>query len=230
MKKSETQTGFQPLGRDGLVDRVTNLLSQAIIRGQLKPGDRLSESVIARDLGVSRAPVREAARLLESSGLVAYQANRGFFVRRISAREIDDLYELRIVIETAAGLRLIRADDDTLLDPLREQLEVLKTVSSADAEMHEQVEADLEFHRRMIAASNNPRFLTIFDQIAKETELCVMVIGRLYGDPQWIADTHVPILEALSARDEAATIAAIDYHIGEARRLVTQQFRSLEKE
>lgn len=228
MKKSETQTGFQPLGRDGLVDRVTNLLSQAIIKGQIKPGDRLSESVIARDLGVSRAPVREAARLLESSGLVAYQANRGFFVRRISAREIDDLYELRIVIETAAGLRLIRADDDTLLDPLRAQLEVLKTVSSAEADMHDQVEADMEFHRRMIVASGNPRFLTIFDQIAKETALCVMVIGRLYDDAQWIAETHAPILDALGAGDETALIAAIDQHIGAARRLVTEQFRRLE--
>lgn len=230
MKKPASKSHFQPLGRDGLVDRVAKLLGEAIIRGQIKPGDRLSESVIARDMGVSRAPVREAARLLESSGLVEYQPNRGFFVRKISAQDLDDLYELRIVIEIAAGLRLIRTKDTGTLDRLYEQLEILRQVSTTSADMLSQVEADMEFHRRLIEASGNPRFLTIFDQIATETELCVMVIGHLYDDPRWLADTHVPILEALQSGDESQTIAAIEYHIGEARRLVTQQFQTLEIE
>ncbi|WP_138470078.1 GntR family transcriptional regulator [Poseidonocella sp. HB161398] len=229
MDKPDSPAHFSPLGRDGLVDRVANLLGEAIIRGKLKPGSRLSESVIARDLGVSRAPVREAARLLESSGLVDYQPNRGFFVRKISARELDDLYELRIVIEVSAALRVVREAPDAALETLDDQIGELRRVSSDEVDMLTQMEADMEFHRRMIAASGNPRFSAIFDQLAKETELCVMVIGRLYGDPQWIADTHVPILDALRARDETATRSAIEYHIGEARRLVTQQFRLLEE-
>ncbi|WP_172327336.1 GntR family transcriptional regulator [Mangrovicoccus sp. HB161399] len=229
MEKPDSPSHFAPLGRDGLVDRVANLLGEAIIRGKLKPGSRLSESVIARDLGVSRAPVREAARLLESSGLVAYQPNRGFFVRKISAKELDDLYELRIVIETAAALRVVREAPEAAIDGLAAQIERLREVSTPEVDMLTQMEADMEFHRLMIAASGNPRFSAIFDQLAKETELCVMVIGRLYGDPRWIADTHVPILDSLRARDEAATRGAIEYHIGEARRLVTQQFRLLEE-
>ncbi|MQQ09071.1 FCD domain-containing protein [Epibacterium sp. SM1979] len=228
MKTSENSAKFQPIDRDGLVERVANLLSDAIIKGQMKPGDRLSESVIAREMGLSRAPVREAARLLESSGLVAYQPNRGFFVRKISAQQLDDLYDLRIAIEVAAARRVLRHGDDALLDGLREQYETLKAVSNIETDMHVQVEADMEFHRRMILASGNPRFLKIFDQIARETELSIVVIGTLYGDPEWIAETHVPILEALAARDEPGVVAAIEYHIGEAQRLVTQQFRLLE--
>lgn len=228
MKTSENSAKFQPIDRDGLVERVANLLSDAIIKGQMKPGDRLSESVIAREMGLSRAPVREAARLLESSGLVAYQPNRGFFVRKISAQQLDDLYDLRIAIEVAAARRVLRYGDDALLDGLREQYETLKAVSNIETDMHVQVEADMEFHRRMILASGNPRFLKIFDQIARETELSIVVIGTLYGDPEWIAETHVPILEALAARDEPGVVAAIEYHIGEAQRLVTQQFRLLE--
>lgn len=228
MKTSENSAKFQPIDRDGLVERVANLLSDAIIKGQMKPGDRLSESVIAREMGLSRAPVREAARLLESSGLVAYQPNRGFFVRKISAQQLDDLYDLRIAIEVAAARRVLRYGDDALLDGLREQYETLKAVSNTETDMHVQVEADMEFHRRMILASGNPRFLKIFDQIARETELSIVVIGTLYGDPEWIAETHVPILEALAARDEPGVVAAIEYHIGEAQRLVTQQFRLLE--
>lgn len=228
MTTPEISSQFQPLGRDGLVNRVASILSDAIIKGQLEPGDRLSESVIAREMGLSRAPVREAARLLESSGLVSYQPNRGFFVRKISAQQLDDLYDLRIAIEVAAARRVVREGDDTLLEGLRDQLKTLQAVSSPDVDMHAQVEADMEFHRRMIQASGNPRFLEIFEKIARETELSIVVIGKLYGDPQWIADTHIPILDALAARDEAQTVAAIEYHIGEAQRLVTQQFRSLE--
>ena len=102
MRHTQDTDGFEPLDREGLVQRVVRRLSKAIVSGQLSPGERLSESVVARQLGVSRAPVREAARLLENSGLVTYQPNRGFFVRRFTARELDDLYEFRLVIETAA--------------------------------------------------------------------------------------------------------------------------------
>lgn len=228
MSKEKSSLGFQPLGRDGLVDRVLKLLSEAIISGELKPGSRLSESVIARKMEVSRAPVREAARLLESSGLVAYQPNRGFFVRKVSASELDHLYELRIAIELAAGRRLVRSAADADLEALRLQLERLRDVSTRDCDLLTRVEQDMDFHRQMIQASGNPRFLSIFDQLAKETELCIMVIGQLYSDPIRIAETHVPILDALTARDDAATKAAIETHIEQARRMVVGQFKSLE--
>ena len=69
---------FLPLNRDGLVDRVANSLVGAILSGAMRPGDRLAESHIARQMDLSRAPVREALRLLESSGLVEYRTNRSY--------------------------------------------------------------------------------------------------------------------------------------------------------
>ncbi len=227
MPQQSSSIQFQPLGRVGLVDRVVTQLSEAILQGRLKPGHRLSESVIAREMGVSRAPVREAARLLESSGLVAYQPNRGFFVRQISAKELEDLYDLRMAIETAAISRVIRDAPDDVLDGLQTCLDELRHVSAASNNMQAQVQADMGFHRALIQASGNPRFVTIFEQIARETELCIMVIGQLYDDPLWIADSHAPILDALYARDETRAIAILSGHLDQARRLVTGQFRAL---
>ena len=66
MTKTASSSGFQPLDREDLVLRVSGLIRKAIVTGQFAPGARLSESIVARDLGVSRAPVREAARLLEA--------------------------------------------------------------------------------------------------------------------------------------------------------------------
>ncbi|MBE9639866.1 GntR family transcriptional regulator [Salipiger mangrovisoli] len=228
MARPPQQTGFQPLDREGLVQRVATLLTKAIVTGQLAPGARLSESVVARELGVSRAPVREAARLLENSGLVTYYANRGFFVRETSAEALNDLYELRMVIEIAAARRVIRLGLDETVDKLAAQIAELHRVADQRADMLTQVEADMQFHRLLCAGSGNPKFLHVFEQIAAETEFSIMVIGRLYDDAHKIAETHEPILDAIRRGDAEAAEAALRYHIGEAQELVTRQFRDLE--
>ena len=229
MDPKQDSDGFQPLDREGLVQRVARLLSKAIVTGQLSQGERLSESVVARQLGVSRAPVREAARLLENSGLVTYLPNRGFFVRSISSRELADLYEFRLVIETAAVRRLIRdglGDSETRLV---QQIEEMRRVAGPGFDMLTQVEADMEFHRLICAGSGNPKYLATFDQIAMESELTIMMIGRLYDDAQRLAETHQPILDALLRHDEPEAVEALRYHIEVARDLVVEQFRNMEE-
>ncbi|MBO6806773.1 GntR family transcriptional regulator [Thalassospira sp.] len=229
MTETQPSSGFQQLDREGLVQRVAKLLSKAIVSGKLAPGARLSESVVARELGVSRAPVREAARLLESSGLVTSEPNRGFFVRQISAKALDDLYELRLAIEIAVIQRLVQNWNEETEAALSAQVEALHRVATLDADIFTQVEADMQFHRLMCTGSGNPKFLTVFEQIAIETEFSIMLIGQLYDDPTRIAETHEPILEALRAQDTAMAIDAIRYHICEAQRIVTKQFRILEE-
>ena len=221
--------GLEPLDREGLVQRVARRLSKAIVSGQLRAGERLSESVIARQLGTSRAPVREAARLLENSGLVTYQPNRGFFVRSFTAAELDNLYEFRIVIELAAVRRLIREGGRTV-PALCAQIDVLHRVAEPGHDMLTQVEADMQFHRLICDGAGNPRFLATVEQIALETELTIMLIGKLYDDAHRLAETHVPILEAIQAGDETAATDAMFHHLDVARKLVTEQFRKLEGE
>ena len=229
MEPPATASGFQPLAREGLVSRVVTVLSKAIVTRQLRPGTRLSESVLARDMGISRAPVREAARLLEASGLVEYIPNRGFFVRQVSAEALDHLYELRIVIEVAAARRLIRRGEDGTIDRLQAQIAEMHQVADSEADVLTQVESDLEFHRMLFEGSGNPKFQDVFRQIATETEFSIMVVGHIYDDAHRMADTHQPILNALRKGDEAEAEGALRFHIGVARKLVTAQFRKLEE-
>ena len=212
---------FLPLNRDGLVDRVANSLVGAILSGAMRPGDRLAESHIARQMDLSRAPVREALRLLESSGLVEYRTNRGFFVRAISATSVSDLYDLRILIETAA-IRRLTDTTPAALPPLRAQVAELHRLAGTGADMMAHVDADMAFHRLICEGSGNRRFLQVFDQIANETKLGLVLIGRLYDDPHRMAETHEPIVEAIAAGDADAAAAAIDYHIRVARDMVTE--------
>jgi DNA-binding GntR family transcriptional regulator len=212
---------FLPLNRDGLVDRVANSLVGAILSGAMRPGDRLAESHIARQMDLSRAPVREALRLLESSGLVEYRTNRGFFVRAISATSVSDLYDLRILIETAA-IRRLTDTNPAALPPLRAQVAELHRLAGTGADMMAHVDADMAFHRLICEGSGNRRFLQVFDQIANETKLGLVLIGRLYDDPHRMAATHEPIVEAIAAGDADAAAAAIDYHIRVAKDMVTE--------
>ncbi|NIY74858.1 GntR family transcriptional regulator [Thalassospira sp. HF15] len=229
MTETQPSSGFQQLDREGLVQRVAKILSKAIITGKLAPGARLSESVVARELGVSRAPVREAARLLESSGLVTSEPNRGFFVRQVSAKALDDLYGLRLAIEIAVVERLVENWSEETEQALIAQVAELHRVAHDGVDMFTQVEADMQFHRLLCTGSGNPKFLNVFEQIAIETEFSIMLIGQLYDDPSRIAETHEPILEALQAGNAKQAVEAIRYHIAEAQRIVTTQFRLLEE-
>ncbi|MFC2968025.1 GntR family transcriptional regulator [Acidimangrovimonas pyrenivorans] len=231
MSEKKASPHFAPLARDALSQRIARLLTDAIVSGQLKPGDRVAESVVARDLGVSRAPVREAARLLESTGLLVSQPNRGFFVRTVTAEDLDSLYELRICIEREAAARLVRAGaQHEVIPQLRRQIEEMLALS-AQEQLFDQVVVDLEFHRLICAASGNSRFLAVFEQIASEIRACVALIERmLYDEPGQIAQNHYLIIDALETGDEAEVRAAMDYHIGVARATVVARFRELERD
>ncbi len=217
-------SGFVPLNRDGLVDRVAKTLVDAILAGGIAPGERLAESTIAKQMDLSRAPVREALRLLESSGLVEYRTNRGFFVKVVSVASMADLYDLRILLETAAIRRLTETNADVALPELRAQVTELHRLAGQCDDLIAHVTADMQFHRLICLHSGNQRFLQLFDQIANETKLGLLVIGRLYDDPHQMADTHDPIVEAIEKRDATRAADAMDYHIRVAKELVTRHF------
>lgn len=221
---------FTPLSRDALSQRIAQMLTDAIVSGRLKPGERVAESVIARDLGVSRAPVREAGRLLESAGLLVSKANRGFFVRTIDSEDLDSLYELRLCIEREAAARAVRDGHATAIIPtLLSQIEKMVGLAD-DGQLIHQIGVDLQFHRTIVEASGNRRFLLVFDKLASEIQACTALIDRVFDEPGLVARNHFLIVEALETGDEATTREAMDYHIGVARKAVVGHFRGLESE
>src|ERR1700750_1793052 len=137
--------GLAALPDTDLVGQVARVLPQAIMKGQMLPGSKLVEAGVARELGVSRAPVREAARLLEQQGLLVSHPRRGFFVRKLEANDIDESYDLRICVECHAAVLAAKNLTSANRDALRRQIDVLH--ETADLEDHaRQVEEDYRFH------------------------------------------------------------------------------------
>lgn len=218
-----TTRGFAAIQQRDLVNQIADMLTEALLKGDFAPGSHLAEAQLARDFGVSRAPVREAARLLESRGMLVSQPRRGFFVRTFNAEELDDVYDLRLCLERHAVRRLAGQLTEEMEAALVAQLETMQRVANEGLAM-QQIEEDLAFHRMLCEFSGNRRLVKMFDAICHEIRFCILLIGQLYDDPQRVVETHAPILEALRARDPEACEAALDYHIGVAQQRVVEMF------
>ncbi len=144
-------------------------------------------------------------------------------MRDFQLDEIDDIYGLRIVLETyAARLACERAEAGDLAR-LDRQLEDLRRLA-ARGEVAALVEADLRFHLSICEISGNRKLLGMFSDLTGEVRMIIALIGQLFDDPERIAETHAPILEALAARDADRLEAEVDHHIRVAWREVRRIF------
>lgn len=226
MRLASKPVGLPAIVSQDLVSQIARALTDAIIAGQLSPGAKVAEAAVARELGVSRAPVREAARLLESQGLLVQIPSRGFFVRAHAPAEIDDLYDLRICIEKHAAVQAAARLTPESRAALRRQLDVLYETAAIN-DPARQVEEDYRFHRLICEMSGNKRLLRLFDDLASELRIVIGLIGRLYDDPHRIAETHEPLLTAIESGDADKIEAAFEYHLTDPWRGVGQLVRSL---
>ena len=226
MRTMSPLVGLTALAETDLVGQVARVLTQAVVEGRLAPGSKVVEAGIARELGVSRAPVREAARLLEQQGLLVASPRRGFFVRKFAADDIDDIYDLRLCVERHAAVLAARNLTPETRDRLRRQIEVLHQTADLE-DPARQVEEDYRFHRLICEIAANRRLLRLFDDLASELRMVIGLIGRLYDDPHEIARTHEPVLAAIEQGHPERIVAHVDYHIGHAWREVSKLVREI---
>src|SRR5213083_937610 len=224
MRPMSLPVGLPALADSDLVGQVARILTQAIVQGRPPPGSKVVEAGIARELGISRAPVREAARLLERQGLLVARPRRGFFVRKLEPADIDEIYDLRICGECHAGVLAAKALTPATRAALRRQLDVLyETADLGDAAR--QVEEDYNFHRLICEIAGSRRLLRLFDDLASELRMVIGLIGRLYDDPRRIAATHEAVLQAIEGGDADHIAAELDHHIRVAWREVAKLVR-----
>lgn len=209
-----------------LVEQVADYLTQAIIEQHFLPGERLSEVQLSKDLGVSRAPVREAARLLESRGLLVSRPRRGFFVKALNAIELQDVFDLRLCLERHAIERLSGAYTPQARHALERQVDILCEAADRD-DGTRRIEEDLQFHRLLLELAGNQRLLRAFDDLTHELRLCITLITKTHNTPETIATSHFQLLEALATGSASACREAIDYHIVVARDFVVSGVKEI---
>lgn len=205
-----------PVLRNVLRSQVKDVLMERIIEGRYKPGARLVETQIARELGVSQAPVREALRDLESVGMVESFAFRGARVRKPTREELIEAFPVRAVLESLAASEAARRITDDQLEQL-EQLIVDMESAAKHGNAHEQAAANAEFHALIVEAAHNSTLerLWVFLEPWARTYLTA---ARSGVDLNELAVRHKKILKPLRERDSEAAAAAMREHLLEAGR------------
>lgn len=207
-----------PFIRSNLREQIKDVILQRILDGEYSPGARLVETRIAQELGVSQAPVREALRDLEQLGCIVHEPFRGCSVRAFSAEELLEAFPVRAALEAlAARLAAERITEPELLR-LAELLETMRAAARR-GDAHGQSQANASFHATIVLAARNATlerqwsFLEPFSR----TYISVSQPGL---DLLALSERHVPILEALRARDADAAADAMHRHLMDAADLL----------
>ncbi|MGC7101319.1 GntR family transcriptional regulator [Amycolatopsis lurida] len=185
-----------------------------IVDGTLRPSQPLSESEIAKQLGVSRGPVREALQRLVQEGLLVRIPNRGVFVADITQEDVAEIYEARQVLEARCGAKVLAAGNGVLDRTVRELQEIVDKIGPAErsGRWREVVELDLRFHSCLVAASGNSRIQRAYSTLIVESSLSINRLERWYPAEDSLHREHQAIVDALAARDEAAFDQALAFH------------------
>ena len=200
-----------------LRDVVFNTLRNAILTGELSPGERLMEIKLADKLGVSRTPIREAIRKLELEGLVVNTPRKGAEVANISAEDLRDVLEVRRSLEVLAiSLACDKMTDETL-ELLYENIDAFK--HSIDAKATSDIASvDVTFHDIIYKATGNNRLIQILNNISEQ--MYRYRFEYIKNKESWnrLVEEHMNIYEAIKNRDKDLAIKSILLHIDNQER------------
>lgn len=197
-------------------------LKDLLLSGRFAPGERLSEPLLAQELGVSRTPVREALMRLAEEGLVELVPGRGARVRIFSPEEVEEVYGVRALLEgEAAREAALRATPWELAD-----LEArLKAIDEAPPEDYpEQMRRDLEFHRALVRLSGNKTLYRLYEDLLSSLALVRSTLPTL-SQEETTRKEHQAILEALRRRDPEGAKRVVEAHVYRFRDLVVTRLR-----
>ena len=195
-----------------LRDVVFNTLRQAILKGELKPGERLMEIQLAQKLGVSRTPVREALRKLELEGLVIMIPRRGAIVADITVQDLNDVLEVRQALEELAVRKACDCATDEQLKALKQAANDFKRCTESE-DLLGCVEADMEFHEIIYAATNNKRLQQMLLNLREQMyryRMEYMKDKRMY---KLLIDEHDAIRKAIKKKDKEKAGMIMKTHI-----------------
>ena len=195
-----------------LRDIVFKTLREAIITGALQPGDRLMEIKLANELGVSRTPVREAIRKLESEGLVIMTARKGAEVAPINEKDLKEVLEIRRSLEGLAGqLACGHVEEEDIKKLLDINAGIAKAIQ--DENVEEIAAFDVDFHETIYAMTQNNRLITMLRQLKEHIYRYRYEYIKDMKNKMSIVEEHAGILSCIEAKNTKGARKEVEHHI-----------------
>lgn len=195
-----------------MLDIVYSWLRNEIVTGAYRPGTRISQEMIAEILGVSRMPVREAIRHLQAEGLVTNTPHKGCMVTQLTKEELEELYDIRLALETLA-IRL--ATEYITNEELRNLEAIFAKMTKATKTNEYNFRLNQQFHMAIYEASKRPRLVRMLGSIWASIEPYRRAFTSLPGRIPVALDHHRCMLDALKSRDAAKAVHYVEEHLKE---------------
>ena len=210
-----------------LRDVVFYTLRQAILKGELEPGERLMEMQLAEQLGVSRTPIREAIRKLELEGLVLMIPRRGAIVAKITEKDLKDVLEVRASLERLSTKLACERMEEETIEELREAQEAFKAALRGD-NITLQAQKDVEFHDVIYKSTNNLRLIQMLNNLREQMYRYRLEYLKDGTSHQKLVEEHEAIIEALSRRDTEETTNIMVGHVYNQEQAVMRKIHEAE--
>jgi DNA-binding GntR family transcriptional regulator len=214
------------VARTVLREQIKDILLERILRGELEPGERLVETRLARELGTSQAPVREALRDLQLLRLVESEPFRGARVRAVDDERLLPVFPVRMALEDLAAREAARrAGGD--VSALEDELEAMRAAAAA-GDWRTQISHDLAFHRAVVELAENEPLLQSWLVLGVEVSTAFATYWT-YWDQLDLAEFHVPIVDAIREGDASRAGLEARKHVRRTERVVRRRTRAAQR-
>jgi DNA-binding GntR family transcriptional regulator len=204
---------LSPVQPRTMVEQAAEAVVAAAARGTFLPGDRLVEAEIARELGISRVPVREALRLLESQGIVVSTPYKGMRLMEVTNRKVAEIKRVRAALEVQAVREFCSAKADPALLARARVAARAYAAALAEGDRAATVAADVALHGTICLASGNATLHWVWGGLARQLSV-VWGLGQGVRPAETVLAEHDRLLDAIAAHDAAAAEAELERHLG----------------
>ena len=203
---------LQKVKRQPIANQVYEAVRDAIFRGDMVPGSHLSEVDLSEQLGVSRAPVREALLQLEAEGIVELVPNKGAFVRGLSYKEVEEIYTARSLLEGfAAALAADHATPDDIKKIVKAAEKAIKMAETGN--LQKTLDADFDFHRLIWSVSGHSLIESILEKLESQIRAFMIVQAPLFGELLNSVMDHQELADAIGNGDPSTARTIMAEHI-----------------
>lgn len=220
---NDSNNSLHQLKSKSLREQILDVLREAILTGDLKPGQTLIETDLASQLGVSRAPLREAIQTLNNEGLIETIPYHGSKVRTLSKTDLEELYSLRSVLEVFAIRRIISQNDPEQVEQLQSIYQIMLVAAEA-GDIKQVNKIDRVFHDTLIEMSNHSLLQSMWNSVALRVRQVMALINMRNSDIKQVAYNHLPIIEAIRDNDVICAVQLIEAHVASAGGLIVEDW------
>lgn len=205
--------------RQSLRHQVAHALRAALVAGQMRPGVVYSAPGLAEQFGVSATPVREAMLDLANEGLVEPVRNKGFRVTELSDKDLDDITQIRMLIEAPTVGEVARRCDNAMASAVEELRPLARQIEqhAVEPDLIQYVEADRQFHLRLLALAGNPYLVDVVRGLRARSRLYGLEALAERGELRASAAEHEQLVDLVLAGDAPGASNLMDRHIGHVR-------------